>query len=79
MNTIPHHHRWPAEGSAQQQRQEKVIEGQIFRGGGRACFILFYVYAGFKEDVCMLYVHAGFSQSGSSGLGLLGLIVFECN
>lgn len=51
MNTIPHHHRWPAEGSAQQHWQEKVVEDQILIRG-RA--IRFYLHIGFKEDVCML-------------------------
>lgn len=55
MNTIPLHHRWPAEGSAQQHWQEKVVEDQIF---GRSvlgqCFILFYLNAGFEEDVSLL-------------------------
>lgn len=57
MNTIPHHHRWPAEGSAQRHWHEKLVEGRSFGGGagrGGAVVIHFCVDTGFKEDVCLL-------------------------
>lgn len=55
MNTIPHRHRWPAEGSAQQHWRVKLVEAYIFGAGrGGAVVIHFCVDTGFKEDVCLL-------------------------
>lgn len=61
MNTIPHHHRWPAEGSAQQHWQEKVVEGQIFGvGAGHVSF--FSISMLVSRKMCVYAVNACRSQ-----------------
>lgn len=80
MNTIPHHHRWSAEGSAQQHWQEKVVEDQnsfffsfLFfgvgaggGGGGHVGHLVFYLINWFQgRCVYAVKMHAGLSQSGS--------------
>lgn len=52
MNTIPYHHRWPAEGSARQHCQEKVVEDPIFGSGALHLSSARILKIGFKEDVC---------------------------
>lgn len=54
MNTIPQHHRWPAEGSAQQHWQEIVIEDQIFGGSwGRGVFSLVAISMLVSRKMCV--------------------------
>lgn len=53
MNTIPHQHRWPAEGSAQQHWQEKVVEDQIFGwGAGNLSSVSISILVSRKMCVC---------------------------
>ncbi len=52
MNTIPYHHRWPAEGSAQQHWQEKVVVGQIF-GSGAGHFSFFSISMLVSRKMCV--------------------------
>lgn len=77
MNTIPHHHRWSAEGSAQQHWQEKVVEDQNsfffffsleweLGAGAGPCRSSFYLINWFQgRCVYAVKMHAGLSQSGS--------------
>lgn len=79
MNTIPHHHRWPAEGSAQRHWHEKLVEGHSFGGGaGQLSSISASILVSRKMCVCCKCMRVS-AKEGAVVLESLTLIRLECN